>query len=261
MRGLSPVLLCAALVAVAELRPAGAESPSPTGSGADTARVHLGAPGTGSEAFVAWPDGRGPAPAIVVLHEWWGLDAHVREVAHQFARQGYVAVVPDLYHGLLASDPERARQLKDGLDPADAFATIDGAIQWLRGQPRTARARVGVVGFCMGGGIAERYALRARGLDAVVMFYGQPETDPAALAGLTAPLQGHFGAEDASIPLAKVDELRVALAKAGKSAEIHTYPGAGHAFMHEGRDTYRPDASRQAWARMLGFLQQHLKGR
>jgi carboxymethylenebutenolidase len=259
MRGLRPVLLCAVLVACADPRPGGAQALWSTAG--DTVRVRLGTPGTGSEAFVAWPEGRGPAPAVLVLHEWWGLEGHIRDVARQFARQGYVAVVPDLYHGQVAADPERARELKDALDPQDAFATVDAALRWLRAQPRSARSRVGVVGFCMGGGIAERYALRTPGLSAVVMFYGQPETDPAKLAALAAPLQGHFGVEDASIPLAKVEEMRTALAKAGKSAEIHTYPGAGHAFMHEGRDTYRPDAARQAWARMLSFFQKHLKAR
>ena len=260
MRDLKSVLLCAVLVAGVDSGSARAESGPAAGSGSDTARVHLGAPATASDAFVAWPEGRGSAPAIVVLHEWWGLDAHMRDLARQLARQGYVAVVPDLYHGQVAAEPVRARQLKDALEEADAFATVDGAVHWLRGQRRTARTRIGVVGFCMGGGIAERYALRTPGLGAVVMFYGQPEADVTRLAGLSAPLQGHFGAEDASIPLAKVEELRAALAQAGKPAEIHVYPGAGHAFMHEGRDTYRPDAARQAWARMLGFFQQHLKG-
>jgi carboxymethylenebutenolidase len=196
-----------------------------------------------------------------VLHEWWGLDGQIRDVARQFASQGYVAVVPDLYHGSVTSDPESARALMQKLEANDAFATIDEAARWLRAEPRTAKARLGIVGFCMGGGLAERYALRTSDLSAVVMFYGQPESDPAKLAGLHAPLQGHFGSEDSTIPLAKVEELRSALARAGKPGEVYTYPGAGHAFMHEGSDHYRPDAARQAWARMLAFLQEQLKAR
>ena len=261
MRHLRTFLLCAALIVGGfSLAPA-AGVPRTAASSADTALVRLGPADTGSDAFVAWPAGQGQAPALLVLHEWWGLDGQVREVARQFARQGYVAVVPDLYHGRVASDPDSARALKERLDPNDALGVLDQAVRWLRAQPRTTKARLGVVGFCMGGGLAQRYALRARGLSAVVMFYGQPETDAGKLAALQAPLQGHFGVEDQGIPLAKVSELRSALAKAGKAGEIYTYPGAGHAFMNDGRENYRPDAARQAWARMLAFLQEQLKGR
>ncbi len=269
MRRLIPVLLCAVLTQPGLERPAAAARVKPTPAATeksvpatgDTSRVHIGPAAAGSEAFVAWPAGRDPAPAVVVLHEWWGLDAHIRDIAKRLAGQGYVAVVPDLYRGQLADDPERARALKQGLSDDDAFTLADGAVRWLRAEPRTAKSRVGVVGFCMGGALAERWALRGPGLAAVVMYYGSPVTDPDKLAPLEAPLQGHFGADDPSIPQAQVDSLRAGLAKAGKSVDIHVYPGAGHAFMHDGRDTYRPDAARQAWARTLAFLQEHLKGR
>ncbi len=261
MRLLRLALLGAALGLAAAPLCSGGEASRAVPPEADTSRVRLGSGPSASDAFVAWPSGSGRAPGVLVLHEWWGLDGQIREVARQLASQGYVAVVPDLYHGEVASDPEHARALASRLSLEDAFATVDAAARWLRAEPRTARARLGLVGFCMGGGLAERYALRTSGLSAVVMFYGQPETDPAKLAALGAPLQGHFGAEDSSIPLAKVEELRSALAKADKPGEIYVYPGAGHAFMHEGNDTYRPDAARQAWARLLAFLQDRLKSR
>ena len=92
------------------------------------------------------------------------------------------------------------------------------------------------------------------------MFYGTPETDPEKLAPLKAPLQGHFGADDEGITSERVAEFKAALEKAGKAADIYVYPGAGHAFMHEGRASYRPDAAKQAWARTLAFLQKNLKG-
>jgi len=261
MRRLIPVLFCAALVGLTGGRPAGPAKARPMQAGADTARIHLGPAGAGSDAFVAWPAGRTAAPAVIVLHEWWGLDAHIRDMARRLAGQGYVAIVPDLYHGQVAGDPARARALKSALQDDDAFGLTDEAVRWLRGQPRTARTRHAVLGFCMGGRLAQRYALRAPGLAGVVMFYGTPETDPARLASLAVPLQGHFGADDAGIPLRVVDSLRTGLAKAGKPVEIHLYPGAGHAFMHDGRESFRPDAARQAWARTLAFLQQHLKER
>jgi carboxymethylenebutenolidase len=256
VRRLIPVVLCVLWVASSPLHAAHAAT-----ARADTSRVHLGPAEAGTDAFVAWPDGEGPAPSVIVVHEWWGLNDQIREIARRLARQGYVAIVPDLYHGKVASDsdPERAHVLMRGLETDVAAADLGEAARWLRTQPRTAKRRVGVMGFCMGGALAEQLALRDGALSAVVMFYGPPETDPARLASLTAPLQGHFGAQDDGIPKAKVDALREGLRAAGKTAEIYTYPGAGHAFMHEGRESYRPDAARQAWARTLSFLQKRLK--
>lgn len=261
MYRLVPVLLCAAWFACGDPAGAAGRPADPARAAAsDTLRVHLGPPDAGADAFVALPAGQGHAPGLIVVHEWWGLNAQIREVARRLALQGYVAIVPDLYHGKVAGDAEQAHVLTRGLDRDEALGVLEGALGWLRAQPRTAKARAGVVGFCMGGALAERWALRGGDLAAVVMFYGSPETDPSKLAGLRAPLQGHFGADDDGIPAKKVEELRTGLAKAGKTGEIYGYPGAGHAFLHEGRDSYRPDQARQAWARMLAFLQKHLKG-
>jgi carboxymethylenebutenolidase len=227
----------------------------------DTAMVHLGAPGSGTDAFVAWPAGNGPAPAVIVVHEWWGLNDQIKEVARRLARQGYVAIVPDLYHGKRASDDdtERAHVLSRGLDRDVALEELRAAARWLRAQPRTSKARIGVIGFCMGGSLAQQLALHSDEIAAAVVFYGSPDTDPAKLAGLGAPLQGHFGAKDDGIPVSRVDALRNGLKAAGKTAEIYIYPGAGHAFMNEARPSYHPDAAKQAWARTLAFLQKYLK--
>lgn len=226
---------------------------------ADTSRVHLGAPGSGTDAFVAWPAGKDAAPAVIVVHEWWGLNGQIREVARRLSRQGYVAIVPDLYHGKTADDPERAHVLMRGMDADVALEDLRSAARWLRGQPRTAKSRIGAIGFCMGGSLAQQLAFNSDELAATVMFYGPPETDRAKLAGLGAPLQGHFGAADDGIPPAKVAALRDGLKAARKTADIYVYPGAPHAFMHDGRDSYRPDAAMQAWARTLAFLQKYLK--
>jgi carboxymethylenebutenolidase len=206
-----------------------------------------------------WPPGKGPVPAIVVVHEWWGLNQQIRGIARRLSRQGYVAIVPDLYHGKVARDAEHAHELSRGLDSEAVITDLKSAIQWLRSQPRTAKTKVGVIGFCMGGGLSQALALSGADISAAVMFYGQPETDPAKLARLRVPLQGHFGADDEGIPSAKVKQLQSTLQKTGKTAEIYVYPGAGHAFMNEDRPSYHPDATRQAWARTLAFFQKHLK--
>jgi len=242
---------------VATPAPAAEKSPAPSRAAPDTALVTLGA--GGPRAFVAWPSGDRPAPAVIVVHEWWGLNAQIRRTARQLARQGYVAIVPDLYHGQVAGDPEGAHELMRGLEDDRVLADLGAARAWLAAQPRTAEARLGVMGFCMGGHYAEMMGLHEGGLGAVVMFYGTPITDETQIAKLSAPLMGHFGATDRGITAEHVARLEAALKAAGKDAQIFTYAGAGHAFMNDERDSYHPDAAKQAWARTLAFLQQNLK--
>ncbi len=229
------------------------------GSATDTAFVSVGSGENAEGAFVAWPAGKRAVPAVVVVQEWWGLNGQIRDVARRLAQQGYAAIVPDLYHGKVADDPMTAHELVRGLVDTEALGTLKDAVAWLRAQPRTARAKIGAIGFCMGGGLSEQMALQGTGVACAVMFYGAPETDPAKLAPLAVPLQAHFGEQDQGIPVKRVEEFKAALGKAGKSAEVYVYPGAGHAFMHDGAESYRPDAARQAWARTLAFFQKHLK--
>lgn len=250
-------LLCPAARSATAPAPDAKRPPPPA---SDTSNIALS---NGTRAFVAWPSGRGepgPSPAIVVVQEWWGLNAQIRDVARRLAREGYVAIVPDLYHGQVAETPEAAHELSRALDQDAALADLAAATSWLRASPRVGRRRVGVLGFCLGGGIALQFGLKSQEPAAVVMFYGAPETDPARLASLRAPLLGHFGAEDRGIPTARVDAFRDALARAGRTAEVRTYAGAGHAFMHDGLPSYHADAARQAWARTLAFLQKTLRG-
>ncbi len=227
---------------------------------ADTAMVHLGPTEAGTGAFVAYPPGTDAAPAVIVVHEWWGLNGQIREVARSLARQGYVAIVPDLYHGKVASDPDAAHVLMRGLDEDGAVADLDAAAAWVRAEPRTASRRYGVMGFCMGGHLAELLAFHDAGISAAVVFYGVPESRPERIAALRAPLIGHFGAEDQGIDTSRVEAFRRALEGAGKKAEIYVYAGAGHAFMNQEQKSYRPEAARLAWVRTLAFLQKYLKG-
>jgi carboxymethylenebutenolidase len=243
------LLVCAGVFAAA---PAAAQR-----AAADTSMVTI-APG-GPSLFVAWPAGSRPAPAVIVVHEWWGLNAQIRRVARQLARQGYVAVVPDLYRGQVAGDAEGAHVLSRGLEDESALADLDATAAWLAAEPRTRGARVGVLGFCMGGRLAQMMGARSDRVSAVVIFYGRPLTDPEDVARLRAPLMGHFGSADRGIPTDRVTRLDEALREAGKDAQIFVYQGAGHAFMNDERDSFHPDASRQAWARTLAFLDRHLK--
>jgi len=240
--------------------PAAAVSAPATRSTPDTAWVHVGPAEGGTDLFVAWPAGRDGAPGIVVIQEWWGLNAHIKDVARRFARQGYVAVIPDLYHGNVATDAEGAHELSRGLEDPRALTDMNTAVSWLRKEPRVGKRPIGVIGFCMGGRLSELLAIQSSEIAAAVMFYGSPITDADAMTRLHAPLQGHFGADDKGITAEKVKEFQAGLVQAGKKGEVFTYPGAGHAFMNDTRPSYSPDAARQAWARTLAFFQKHLKG-
>jgi carboxymethylenebutenolidase len=239
--------------------PARPAAPGPRSAVPETSFVQIGSGEHIAGAYVAWPAGDRAAPAIIVVHEWWGLNGQIRDVARRLANQGYLVIVPDLYHGKVTSDPMKAHELMRGLEEKEALGTLEASAGWLRAQPRAVKSRVGVIGFCMGGGLAQGLALQDAGVAAVVMFYGGPETDPAKLANLKGALQAHFGEQDEGIPVKRVEEFRAALQKAGRGADIYVYPGAGHAFMHEGLPSYRPDAARQAWARTLAFFQKHLR--
>ena len=253
------ILIVVGALALSRLAP-GRSTPAPVKSaGPDTSIVQIGSGDQAEDAFVAWPGGNGAVPAVVVVQEWWGLNAQIRDVARRLALQGYLVIVPDLYHGKVPTDPMEAHELSRALDDKEALATLEAAAGWLRAQSRAAKSRVGVMGFCMGGGLALGLGLQDPGIAATVMFYGRPENDPEVLGKLKGALQAHFGEQDQGITEKAIDSFRAALQKAGRPAEIYVYPGAGHAFMHEGQDSYRPDAARQAWARTLSFLQKYLR--
>jgi carboxymethylenebutenolidase len=137
---------------------------------------------------------------------------------------------------------------------------VRAARTWLAGQPHTSRGRVGAIGFGRGGEHAIDLALRDPTIAAIVLFYGPPAIDLARLEALGAPFQGHFAAEDPGVPPGRVGQLERALKRGGRTAEIHVYAAARAGFMDEDGPASHADATRQAWARLLAFLQKHLKG-
>ena len=205
--------------------------------------------------FLARPQGAEPHPGIVVIHEWWGLNDNIRQLTRQLAGEGYVALAVDLYGGEVASDPDAAMALMQaaGERAAELQDNLRAAHRFLAEQQHVTRS--GVIGWCFGGGWALQDALAQGGKpDAVVMYYGRVETDPARLAPLSAPLLGLFAGRDRSIPPEQVRAFQDALAKLGKPAEIHVYEGADHAFANPSGTRYQPEAARDAWQRTLAFL-------
>lgn len=208
--------------------------------------------------YIARPESGEPAPAIIVIQEWWGLNDHIKDVTNRFAQQGYVALSPDLYKGQVATEPDEARKLVMELDMEEAVNEIQQAITFLLDQEYVSGDTAGVVGFCMGGRLSLMTAVAEERLGAVIAFYGSPLT-PEQAAEVNAPLLGLYGSEDGGIPVDSVRTMEDALNEAGITNEIHVYEGAQHAFFNDTRESsYDPDASADAWERALAWLEQHL---
>ncbi len=199
------------------------------------------------------------APGLIVIHEWWGLNDNIKAATRRLAGEGYNALAVDLYKGKVADNPDAAKKLA-----GQAMGDHDGGMAILRAADdflkKQGAAKVGVIGWCFGGGWSLAAAIEMpQGIDAAVMYYGQPEKDHERLAKLRAPLLGFFGADDKSIPPAAVHEMESALKQQGKSVEVHIYDGAGHAFANPSGTGYRPAAADDAWKRTIDFFNQNLK--
>jgi carboxymethylenebutenolidase len=211
--------------------------------------------------FLATPEGKGPFPGVVVIQEWWGLDDWIKDQARALAREGYVALAPDLYRGKVTNKQEEAHQLMMGLPADRALRDLQGAYAALAARPDVKKDRIGVIGWCMGGMYALRLATEEPGLKAVVPYYGAPPTDPAAIARIKAPILGNYGAEDKGPSPEQVKAFEAELKKAGKEIDVKIYPGAGHAFANPNNPWkgYREEAAKDAWARTTAFFAKHLK--
>jgi len=207
--------------------------------------------------YLAAPLATEGGPGVVLLQEWWGLNEHIKDVARRIAREGYVVLAPDLYHGQSTTEPDEARKLVMELDQEAAVAEIDAASDFLRGQPMVAGDKVGIVGFCMGGRLALQAGLKDTDLGAVVAFYGTPLTAEEA-PSMGAPVLGLYGSEDGGIPVPDVEAMGEALDAAGVQNEIQVYEGAEHAFFNDTRASYDADAAEDAWTRMLAFFEAEL---
>ena len=199
-------------------------------------------------------------PGIVVIQEWWGLVPHICDIADRFAAAGFTALAPDLYHGESSTEPDEAGKLMMGLNLQKAAKDMSGAVDFL--QERTGRTKVGVVGFCMGGGLT--LALACQRPDAVVAaapFYGVvpwPEAQPNWDA-LTAVVEGHYAENDAFASPEMAKALEADLRARGKTATFHVYPGTDHAFFNDERpEVYNAEASATAWKRTLALFTANL---
>ena len=198
-----------------------------------------------------------PVGGIVVIQEWWGLTPDIREIADRYATEGFLAFAPDLYHGVVATEPDDARKMTMTLERDEAAKEIDAAIGALKAEHGV--AKVGCVGYCMGGGLALATAIRPTStVDAVHVYYGGGMPPSEQIATIHAPVLGSYGAEDAGIPKADVDRLRDTLAQAGVPSEVTLYEGAPHAFFNDTRPAYHEDAAMDSWLRSVAWFSRYL---
>jgi len=206
------------------------------------------------------PPGKGPFPALVVIHEWWGLNDWVKDQASKLADQGYVTFAVDLYRGKVATTPDEAHEIMRGVPEDRAKRDLHAAVEFLKSQPNVKPDRIGSIGWCMGGGYALDVALQEPPLAATVINYGHLATDPEALKKINAPILGLFGAQDRGITPDDVHKFEQALKQLGKKIDIKIYDDAGHGFENpNNKDGFRAEDAADAWRRITGFLASTLK--
>ncbi|HEY8041694.1 MAG TPA: dienelactone hydrolase family protein [Polyangiaceae bacterium] len=209
------------------------------------------------DGAVAEPEGTGKAGAVVVLQEWHGLNDTMRTLCDRFAQAGFVALVPDLYHGKIATDDSEAGKLMGGLDWGRAVAEIGDAVAFLQRHPR-GNGKVAITGFCMGGALTFAAARHLEGLAAAVPFYGVPQLPMAEYARVKTPIQAHFAQVDDWAKASIAEEIQKNVRAGGGHMDLFVYD-AGHAFMRASdASKYSPENAKLAWERAVDFLKKHL---
>ena len=209
--------------------------------------------------YLAQPASRGRYPGVVLIQEWWGLVPHIKDVASRFARHGFAALAPDLYHGQEASEPDEARKLAMELDRERAVGEIAAAVRYLQLWEAQEPRRVGIVGWCMGGSLAITTAATCEDVQATVAFYGMPR-DLEQLPAIKSPLLGLYAGHDHGITLEAVGELQRRLERDGTPHEVHVYQESQHAFFNDTRPTiYDPQVAEDAWQRTLAWFDRYLR--
>lgn len=208
--------------------------------------------------YLAVPaSGRGPG--VVVIQEWWGLVGHIKDVCDRFASEGFTALAPDLYHGRSTTEPDEAQKEAMNLDIAAAGRDLAAAVRQLLGSARATGTGVGVVGYCMGGGLALYIASQDPAIAACVAYYAASAGAESDFARMKAPVLGHWGERDHYYDHKAVERLEERLRAAGVPVESFWYD-ADHAFFNDDRpEVYAPEAAQLSWDRTVAFFREHLR--
>jgi len=202
-------------------------------------------------------------PAVVMIHEWWGLNENIKNMANELAEQGYVVLAADMFNGQVATTPDQAMQFSGAVreNPSEAISNLQAAVRYLGSLENVNASRIGSLGWCFGGGQSLQLALNTEAehpLTATVIYYGNLVTDQEELAKIQWPVLGIFGDQDESIPVADVDRFEQVLNSTGVPNEIYVYEGVGHAFANPSGDNYSPRETSDAWQKTLAFLKRNL---
>ena len=202
-------------------------------------------------------------PAVVMIHEWWGINDNIKNMANTLAKEGYVVLAADLYKGEVATDPNRAQELLQSVrsNQDEAIANLQSAVKYLSSLPNVNASRIASLGWCFGGGQSLQLALNSKQqpLAATILYYGTPlVTDKQALLNIKWPILGIFGDQDQAIPVEEVKQFETALNADRIPNEIHIYPGVGHAFANPSGDNYAPKETADAWQKTLAFLNRYV---
>ncbi|WP_438024188.1 dienelactone hydrolase family protein [Sorangium sp. So ce233] len=213
----------------------------------------------GTQAYLSLPrDAKPPIPGVVVIHEWWGLNEHIKHWTDRLAEDGYAAIAVDLYGGKVATTPDDAMTAMKAVDEAKGIETVRAAHRFLTTDARVSAQRTGSIGWCFGGAWSLKLAMNEPELDAAVIYYGRLVTDPAKLKAIKAPVLGVFGNRDEGIPPQVVNEFDKALHEAGVEHEVLRYD-ADHAFANPSGERYDTKAAADAWEKVRRFLAAKLK--
>lgn len=216
-----------------------------------------------ANGYLARPDNAQPHPGVIVIQEWWGINANIKDIAQRFAQAGFVALAPDLYHGKVVpnGEPNEAQKAAMSLDHAEVAKNLQGALHALKARPDVAPKQIGVTGFCMGGRMTLSFASQAGAeLGAAVGFYpGGYDPTEQAVAAIQCPVLALYGGEDTSTPQDTREKFRQYLTDQGKTFDMVVYPGAGHAFFNDTRpQVYAAAAAADAWQRTLAWFTRYL---
>lgn len=210
--------------------------------------------------YLARPTDRETSLGVVVIQEWWGLDDHIKGIADRFAEIGITALAPDLYRGVVTTEPDEARKLAMALERDRAMKDMQGAVDYLVAQPYIAPKQIGMIGFCMGGRLTGWMALYGRNVGAAVPFYGIDANTYKEMEGkVTCPMLCIYGETDAGFPVEMIRANESTLKAANRHSEQIIYPEAPHAFFNDTRPAYRKEASEDAWKRALVWFRDYLK--
>jgi len=212
-----------------------------------------------TQGFLARPRNGGKYPAVIVIHEIWGLVDQIKDVCKRLADEGFVGFGVDLFGGKIVSSLEEGRKIREHITEEGAMTDLNGAFNYLQSLEYVDSKRIGSIGFCMGGGLSLLFACDNRELAAAVAFYGRNPSPIDMVKNVNCPILGNYAGADMAIKESDISLLEETLKKYGKVFDIKVYSGAPHAFFNETRESYRPEAAEDAWKRTLNFFNKYLK--